>query len=248
MGRALARQLANRGASLFLLGRDEEELTRSAADLSVRTQRLQAAAGMEPAANADNLVGAAHCDLAQPGGFAAALQAADTALGGIDTVIVTAGMFGTQDALEEDTERAFQLMTVNYAGTVAFCEHARKMLLSRGGGHLVVFSSVAGDRGRKPVGIYGSSKAGLSHYLESLDHKYREAGLITLCVKPGFVKTGMTEGLQPPPFAGEPEGVAAQVISAIDGNKPLIYAPRMWGLVMFVIRLLPRFVMRKIGF
>jgi hypothetical protein len=34
----------------------------------------------------------------------------------------------------------------------------------------------------------------------------------------------------------------------MDRRRPLLYTPRMWALVMFVIRLLPRFVMRKIGF
>ncbi len=111
-----------------------------------------------------------------------------------------------------------------------------------------MFSSVAGDRGRKPVALYGSSKAGLSHYLESLDHKYRADGLITICVKPGFVKTGMTEGLKPPPFAGEPEGVAKRVLAAIDSKKPMVYAPFMWGWIMLVIQNLPRLVMRRVGF
>jgi len=69
-----------------------------------------------------------------------------------------------------------------------------------------------------------------------------------VCVKPGFVRTGMTEGLRPPPFAGEPDGVAAQVCRAIDRGQPVVYAPGIWALIMLVIRWLPRFVMRKIGF
>ena len=80
-----------------------------------------------------------------------------------------------------------------------------------------------------------------------LDHKFRSEGLVTITVKPGFVKTSMTEGLKPPPFASEPEDVAAQVLRAIDKKKPVVYPPP-WSLVMFVIRLLPRFVMRRIGF
>jgi decaprenylphospho-beta-D-erythro-pentofuranosid-2-ulose 2-reductase len=163
-------------------------------------------------------------------------------------VIVTAAMFATQDALENDIELTQRLVTVNYANTLVFCEHVRKRLLQRGGGSLAVFSSVAGDRGRKPVAIYGSSKAGISAYLEALDHKFHEKGLHVLCVKPGFVKTGMTAGLKPPPFAGEPDQVASDVIAAIDTKKPMLYTPGMWALVMLVIRNLPRFVMRKIGF
>ena len=188
------------------------------------------------------------CDLEQPETFAAALDAADAALGGFDAVIVTAAMFASQDALEADIELTRRLVTVDYANTVVFCEHARKRLLARGAGRLVVFSSVAGDRGRKPVAIYGSAKAGLSLYLEALDHKFHAAGLAVLCVKPGFVKTGMTAGLKAPPFAGEPEQVARAVVRAMDQGKAVLYTPSMWALVMLVIRWLPRFVMRKIGF
>ncbi len=235
MGRALARKLAERGDGVFLLGRNAEELERSAADLKARS-----APGTE--------VGYATCDLEDPSTFAPALDSADAALAGFDTVIVTAALFATQAALEEDIELTRRLVTVDYAHTLVFCEHARKRLLARGGGRLCVFSSVAGDRGRKPVAIYGSAKAGLSLYLEALDHKFHDAGLSVLCVKPGFVKTGMTAGLKPPPFAGEPEQVASDVLRALDKRKPVLYTPGMWALVMLIIRWLPRFVMRKIGF
>jgi short-subunit dehydrogenase len=96
--------------------------------------------------------------------------------------------------------------------------------------------------------LYGSTKAGLSAYLEGLDHKFHDQGLKTICVKPGFVKTSATDGLKPPPFAGEPEGVAQDVLRALDAGAPVLYTPRIWALVMLVIRWLPRFVMRRIGF
>src|SRR5262249_22997540 len=130
----------------------------------------------------------------------------------------------------------------------ALWKGGRKRMRRGGGGTLCVFSSVAGERGRKPVILYGAAKAGLTRYLEGLDHKFRSEGLVTITVKPGFVRTSMTEGLRPPPFAGEPEGVARQVLRALDRGTPVIYAPPMWALVMLVIRNLPRFVMRRIGF
>ncbi len=236
MGRALARLMAQRGDRLFLLGRDTSDLEKSARDLEAR-------AGLAAGA-----VGVAACDLERPEGFAPALEAAQKALGKLECVVVTAGLFGTQQQLEDDPELARRVLTVDFANTVVFCEEARRRLLAAGGGTLCVFSSVAGERGRKPVVLYGSAKAGLTRYLEGLDHKYRAQGLRTVCVKPGFVKTGMTAGLPSPPFAGEPEGVAATVLKAIDRGTPVVYAPPIWGLVMLVIRHLPRFVMRKIGF
>jgi short-subunit dehydrogenase len=234
MGRALARLMAERGDALFLLGRDVADLERSARDLEVRAGR--------------GAVGTAACDLEKPDGFAAALDAAAARLGGLDTVVVTAGMFETQDALEQDLERTRRLLTANFANTIVFCEHARARLLAGGGGTLCVFSSVAGERGRKPVVLYGAAKAGLSAYLEGLDHRFHARGLRTVCVKPGFVKTAMTDGLRPPPFAGEPDGVARTVLRAIDRGQPIVYAPGVWALVMLGIRWLPRFVMRRISF
>ena len=58
----------------------------------------------------------------------------------------------------------------------------------------------------------------------------------------------MTEGMAPPPFAGEPDAVAARVLRAIDRGTPVVYAPAIWRLVMLVIRNLPRLVMRRLSF
>jgi NAD(P)-dependent dehydrogenase (short-subunit alcohol dehydrogenase family) len=235
MGRAVSRQLAARGDRVFVLGIDESELARTVADLGVH-------GGIQDGA------GYAVCDLADPKTFAPALAAAIAALGGLDVVVVTAAMFATQEQLERDAALAERLLTLDFTNTILFCEEAKKCLLAAGGGTLCVFSSVAGERGRKPVAIYGAAKAGLSRYLEALDHKHHGEGLRIVTVKPGFVKTAMTAGLKPPPFAGEPEDVAAQVVRAIDRGTPVVYAPIAWQPIMAVIRRLPRFVMRRVGF
>lgn len=234
MGRALARRMSERGDTLFLLGRDAEGLDRSARDLDARAGK--------------GTVGTARCDLEEPATFGPALAAAEAALGGVDAVVMTAGLFATQDQLEVDPALLARLLQVNFANTVLFCEEARKRLLARGGGTLCAFSSVAGERGRKPVVFYGAAKAGLSRYLEGLDHRYRANGLRVICVKPGFVRTGMTAGLPEPPFAGDPDDVARIVLGAIDRGTPVVYAPGIWRWIMLVIRLLPRAVMRRVGF
>jgi short-subunit dehydrogenase len=234
MGRALSRLVAARGARLFLLERDDAELARSARDLETHGAVAPVLTGF--------------LDLLEPARFAEALGRADDALDGFDTVVITAAIFGTQEALESDPDLRDRMLAANFANTVALCEEVRTRLLSRGGGTLCVFSSVAGERGRKPVVLYGAAKAGLSRYLEGLDHRYRGAGLRTVCVKPGFVRTGMTAGLPEPPFAGDPEPVARSVLRAIDRGSPVVYVPSAWRWIMLVVRLLPRWVMRRVGF
>ncbi len=234
IGRAVARILSARGDELFLLGRDLDDLERSASDLAVRSAR--------------SAPGIAHCDLARTETFEAAMACAEQALDGLDAVVVTAGVFATQDELEQDRSATRDLLTINFAHTVVFCEEARERLLARGGGVLCVLSSVAGDRGRTPIVLYGAAKAGLSRYLEGLDHRFHKAGLRAVCIKPGFVRTGMTAGLPEAPFAADPEPVAAAIVRAIDRRRPVAYVPRVWGLIMLVVRWLPRFVMRRVGF
>lgn len=235
MGRAVARLLVERGDAVCLLGRNAAELDRSARDLQARGGLATLPATVE-------------CDLARPETFGSALDQAAAALGGLDAVIVTAARFATQEVLEADPEHARDLATVDFANTVGFCEHARRRLMAAGGGTLCVFSSVAGDRGRSPVVIYGAAKAGLSAYLEGLDHRYHRDGLKTICIKPGFVRTGMSAGLKPPPFAGEADRAGRDVVRAIDRGQPVIYTPPIWRWVMLVVRHLPRAVMRRVGF
>ena len=235
MGRALTRALVARGDTVCLLGRNQEALQKTARDLQVRGDLEQ-----EPQT--------VLCDLEEPETFSKALDVAVMVLGEVDLVVITAGVFATQDVLDNDVRFAQQLMQVDFVQTIEFCEQAKERLLRNGGGTLCVFSSVAGDRGRAPSRVYGAAKAGLSTYLEALDHRYHQEGLRVLCVKPGFIRTSMTAGLAPPPFAGDADGVAKRVISAIDGQKPVVYAPAIWRWVMLVIRFLPRFIMRRSRF
>lgn len=234
MGRALARAMARRGDSLFLLGRDPEQMQRTAADLETR--------------GAPTAVGSALCDLLRPETFAPALDRADDALGGFDALVITAGLFARQETLEANAGLRQDLLRADFVSTIELCEEARRRLMARGGGTLCVFSSVAGDRARKPVILYGAAKAGLSHYAQGLDYKYRSGGLRVVLVKPGFVHTGMTAGVVPPPFAGDPEDVAATVLRAIDRGTPVVYAPPVWRFIMAAIRLLPRAAMRRLDF
>ena len=234
MGRALARLLAERGEALCLLGRNAPDLEASARDLEARGAR-----GPVPTAA---------LDLARPEGFEAALAAADEALGGFDTLVVTGGLADRREVLERDMGRLEAVLHVNFTGTVVLCQMAAERLAARGGGRLCVFSSVAGDRPRRSNYLYGASKAGLSAFLEGLSHAYAERGVSVVCVKPGFVKTGLTEGLPVPPFAGEPEPVARTVLRALDAGRRVVYAPPVWRWIMLVIRSLPHALMRRIRF
>ena len=234
LGRALARRLAERGDQLVVLGRDPDDLARTAEDLSQRS-------GGRP-------VGLAPCDLLDADSIAPALLRAETLMDGLDTVVVTAGVFATQEELEHDADATEQLLLVDLVRTIRFCEEARRRLLARGGGTLCVFSSVAGEKARRSMVLYGAAKAGLTRYLEGLDLRHADDGLHVVTVKPGFAHTSMTEGLEPPPFAAEADEIAEAVVAGLDRGRRVIYAPSIWRWILAVVRRLPRGVMRRAEF
>jgi short-subunit dehydrogenase len=233
IGRCMADQFAVRGDQVFVLGRDPDVLARVCGELA--------------AGGATGTVGSAPCDLEEPDGFAGALEAAANLMGGIDTIVHSAAVFAAQDDIESDPVRATEMLQLNFTNTIAFCEAARRQLMRDGGGTLCVFSSVAGDRPRKPVILYGATKAGLSYYLDALDLTWADKGLRVVTVKPGFVLTDMTEGLDPPPFSAEAEVVADVVMRGLATGKRVIYAPPIWRLVMTAIRSIPRVLFRRLN-
>ena len=162
--------------------------------------------------------------------------------------MVTGGLFDRQEDLAADPVRLERLLHVNFTGTAVLCQMAAERLAARGGGTICAFSSVAGDRARRSNYLYGASKAGLSAFLEGLGQAYADRGVRVVCVKPGFVKTGMTAGLPVPPFAGEPEAVARTVLRAMErGRRPSTRPPSgAWSCSS--IRSLPRAAMRRITF
>jgi decaprenylphospho-beta-D-erythro-pentofuranosid-2-ulose 2-reductase len=234
IGKALARRMAERADALYLLGRDAAGLTVAARDLEARGARAPVRSGA--------------LDLNEPSAFAGALDAADAALGNFDTLVITGGLFGGQAELAADPVRLERLLAANFTGTALLCERAAARLAERGGGTICAFSSVAGDRARRSNYLYGASKAGLSAFLDGLGLAYGARDVRVVCVKPGFVRTEMTAGLPAPPFAGEPDAVARQVLRAMDAGRPVVYAPPIWRLVMRAIRALPRPVMRRVRF
>jgi len=233
IGRCMAEQLAERGDEIFVLGRDVGAVAALAEQLEGR--------------GASGTVESAPCDLADEGSFESALGAAAAQLGALDMVLVTAGVFAVQADLENDQERARELLELNVTSTIGFCEVARRLLVEQGGGTLCVFSSVAGELPRKPVAVYGAAKAALTYYLDALDLTWRDAGLNVVTVKPGFVHTDMTAGLDPPPFATGPDEVARVVLRGLSRGKRVIYAPPIWRYVMAALRAIPRPLFRRLS-
>ncbi len=96
---------------------------------------------------------------------------------------------------------------------------------TRGEGTLVVLSSVAGERVRASNAIYGAAKAGLDALVQGLSDSLAGSGVRVLVVRPGFVTTRMTAGLDPAPMSATADEVAAATVAALDGRAHTVWVP-----------------------
>jgi decaprenylphospho-beta-D-erythro-pentofuranosid-2-ulose 2-reductase len=113
-------------------------------------------------------------------------------------------------------------------------------------GWIVALSSVAGERVRRTNFVYGSTKAGFDGFFLGLGEALREYGVHVLVVRPGFVKSKMTSGLEEAPLAVTPDQVAEAVAEGISAKRELVWVPGPLRVVMSGLRHVPRPLFRKL--
>lgn len=222
IGMAVAREYAKHGYDLYLAARNNEELVPFVKDIKVRMQ--QAAKVIE----LDILDYASHQAVYD--------SLEEKPLG----VIFSAGYLGEQKAAQQDFSEAKRIIDTNYTGAVSLLEIIAKDFENHKRGFIVGISSVAGDRGRRTNYMYGSSKAGLTTYLSGLRNRLHAANVNVLTVKPGFVATKMTAGMDlPEKLTAQPEEVAEAIFKAQQNSRNVIYIKSIWRWIMLIIKAIP---------
>jgi short-subunit dehydrogenase len=165
-----------------------------------------------------------------------------------DVVVVAFGYLGEQKKGREDFAEAKRILDTNYTGAVSICEIVAADFEKRGEGTLVGIASVAGDRGRQSNYLYGSSKAAFDAYLSGLRNRLFKAGAHVATVKPGFVRTKMTEGMPlPGPVTAEPERVARAILKAERRRKNVVYVKGVWRQIMGIVKAIPEPIFKRLG-
>ncbi|MCA1385091.1 SDR family oxidoreductase [Bradyrhizobium yuanmingense] len=231
IGRATARAFAKAGYDVGLAGRDVGALEPDAADLRARYD-------VEVGVHTFDVL-----DTASFEGFVAGLAALP------DVVISIVGLLGVQESAQSDLAQATAIMRSNYEGPALILGLFAEKFLGRGSGTLVGVSSVAGDRGRASNYVYGSAKAGFSAFLSGLRARASRGGVHVVTVKPGFVRTRMTEGMKLiGPLTVEAPVVGAEILRAVESKTDIVYVSGRWRLVMLIIKTLPEAVFKKLKF
>jgi len=161
-------------------------------------------------------------------------------MGGIDLIILNSGVNARNVDLEWGRE--IQTIDVNVSGFVACACVAVKHFINQGSGHIVGISSIASLRGSASCPSYNASKAFVSNYMEGLRHKFSGTNIYITDIRPGLVDTEMVRGSAGMFWVATPEGASKQIYQAIKKRKKVAYITRRWGLIAFILKILPDWV------
>ena len=230
IAKALAEKYAKAGFDLYLAARNSSEQADFANDLKIRFQRDVLLLDFDVV------------DYAAHQQFYESLPESPVGL------ILVAGYLGDQEKAQESMDETRKIIDTNYTGLVSLTNIIANDFERRGEGFIIGVTSVAGDRGRKANYIYGSAKGALSIYLSGLRNRLCEHNVQVMTVKPGFVNTQMTAGMDlPAALTAEPVDVANDIFSAQQHKKNIIYTKWHWRWVMKIINSIPESLFKRLS-
>jgi decaprenylphospho-beta-D-erythro-pentofuranosid-2-ulose 2-reductase len=165
----------------------------------------------------------------------------------LDGVLLAYGHMEDQQEVEKNLDLAHQVIEVNYVSAVSILSLVANFFENKQSGVIAAISSVAGDRGRQSNYLYGSSKGALNLFLQGLRNRLSKANVHVLTIKPGFVDTKMTYGLNGMFLVASPELVGKKILMAVQSKKDLVYIPWFWKYIMLIIKMIPEKIFKKLA-
>lgn len=232
IGEELVKQLSTQGCKVALVARRVDKLNRIAEEL--------VSAGMDRPFVYEH-------DVMNTGGVRDLFEKMCKDLGGLDLFIYSSGIMPVLPDDMYDTGTDLNVIETNLSGAVAWINEAADRFQKTRSGTIVGIGSVAGDRGRRGMPVYGASKAFIETYLEAIRNRTARYGVKVVTIKPGPIDTPMTQGIgRPLPMLISAKDAAATILRA-SVNDGVVYVPWQWKPIMWIIRHIPSFVMKRIN-
>ena len=228
------RQLARYGIEMLLVARSAERLAALQSDLLARGAKE---------------VLTCVADLSSIRGHAKVFDFVRRSFPDYDTVLLAYGSMHEQKDSEESVDMLVDELNTNFVSASAILTLFAADLEQRRTGCVAAITSAAGDPGRRTNYVYGSAKGALSLFLEGLRRRLHPAGVKVITIKPGLVKTPMTDHLADADRFAEPDAVARSIARALDRRSPdVLYTPWCWRHIMSAVRQVPERFFKRIAF
>lgn len=225
IGRELAVQLSKMNVKLALVARRENLLTDLAKENVIEVK----------------------CDVSKKVQVASAYNQIIEKFGKIDIAILNAGYSVRMKVEDYNSEFAEQIFGTNVFGIIYWVEQLIPEMIKRKDGMIVGISSLADSKGYSKSGFYSASKAAATIYLEGLRSELRKYNVNVLTVRPGFVKTPMTDKNEfDMPLIMTPQKAVNIIIDGIEKEKRMIQFP--WQLVWAtrLVRFVPNWLFERL--
>ncbi|MFN3693488.1 MAG: SDR family NAD(P)-dependent oxidoreductase [Ignavibacterium sp.] len=223
IGEAVAKKFAEEGALLALTARRKDIIDRIAQQLEVKTR-----------------VASYKCDVTNTEEVKNVYRQIKIDFGKIDIAFLNSGVSLRSSVKEFSSEKAKQTFDTNVLGLINFVEVILPDFISERNGVIVGVSSLADSRGFPKSGFYCASKAAASIFLESLRIELKPYNVKVITVRPGFVKTPMTDKNEFfMPFLMEPEKAAEIIVNGIKKEKRIIQFPFAISAAVRILRIMP---------
>ena len=230
LGEGMAPHFAERGYKLALTARDSASLEQLQAELSAQSPQVVIKS----------------LDVSNSGTIAGLVRECARELGGLDIVVVNAGVALAAAVGEGKFESMRQTIAVNLIGAMATADVAVELFREQGRGQLVGITSVAALRGFRRQGAYSASKAGFSKYLEALRCETHGEAITVTELAPGYIDTDLNRSLASRPFLVSMQKGTRIMVELIEREVGFRYVPPWpWSLVSQVLKVLPISVLRR---
>jgi hypothetical protein len=179
-------------------------------------------------------------DVGDYGAIAGTLKSCAEELGGLDIIVVNAGVGIPAKVGEGNFEQMRSVIDINLNGGIATAEAAIELFRAQGHGHLVGISSVAKVRGLPGQAAYTASKAGFSGYLESARCELFEEAISVTELAPGYIDTDLNRSIEKRPFLVTAEKGTKIMADLIERQVDFSYVPPWpWKLVARLMKAVP---------
>jgi decaprenylphospho-beta-D-erythro-pentofuranosid-2-ulose 2-reductase len=164
----------------------------------------------------------------------------------IDLALIAQGSLTEQQRASSSLDYLKAELELNAVSVAVTTEAFAGAFMVQGFGTLGVIGSVAGDRGRAYNYSYGSSKSLIETYTQGLQQRFAHSKVSVCLIKPGPTATPMTANHKGK--MSDPGLVAKEIVAGLNSHRRVIYAPGPWRLVMFVVRLIPFTIFKRLKF
>lgn len=231
IGKAIALEFSHSGYNLCLLSKNADGLCKVTEDIT----------------SAGSICHSQVCDISDYYQVKSGIEFALKSLGSIDIAIINSGVGHPEWMSSFSSEGYKEIMSINAFGIAHALEFLIPIMRSQGYGKIAGVTSQADSRGFIGSSAYASSKAAASVMLESARVELKRFGISVITIRPGFVKTAMTDKNEfKMPFLQTTQSAAFVIRRGIEKNKSIVQFPFAIVWLNRLIKIMPNWLFDRL--